>query len=88
LITPSEITTSHGSAAAGEGPRSAVDEADLAEGLSRTAPRQPDHAIEDEGRTCTAAEYEQWLTETGFHQPRRVSLNVPGAKGLIIAEQP
>jgi hypothetical protein len=39
--------------------------------------------IEDEGRNYTAAEYEQQLTETGFRQPRRVSLNVPGANGLI-----
>jgi len=33
--------------------------------------------IEDEGCNYTAAEYEQWLTETSFHQPRRISLNVP-----------
>ena len=39
--------------------------------------------IEDEGRTCTAAEYEQSLTETGFRQPRRVSLNAPGANADI-----
>jgi 3-hydroxy-5-methyl-1-naphthoate 3-O-methyltransferase len=44
--------------------------------------------IEDEGRNYTAAEYEQWLTETGFRKPRRVPLNVPGANGLIIAEKP
>jgi hypothetical protein len=44
--------------------------------------------IEDEGRNYTAAEYEQWLTGTGFRQPRRVSLNVPGANGLIIAGKP
>jgi hypothetical protein len=44
--------------------------------------------IEDEERNYTAAEYEQWLTETGFRYPRRVPLNVPGANGLIIAEKP
>jgi 3-hydroxy-5-methyl-1-naphthoate 3-O-methyltransferase len=44
--------------------------------------------IEDEGRNYTAAEYEQWLTGTGFRKPRRVSLNVPGANGLILAEKP
>ncbi len=44
--------------------------------------------IEDERRNHTAAEYEQQLTETGFRQPRRVSLNVPGANGLIIAGKP
>ena len=44
--------------------------------------------IEDEGRNYTAAEYEQWLAETGFRKPRRVPLDVPGANGLIIAEKP
>jgi hypothetical protein len=44
--------------------------------------------IEDEGRNYTAAEYGQWLTETGFRQPRRVSRNVPGANGLITAGKP
>ena len=44
--------------------------------------------IEDEGRNYTAAEYEQSLTETGSRQPRRVSLNAPGANGLIIAGKP
>ena len=43
--------------------------------------------VEDEGHNCTAAEYEQWLTGTGFRNARRVSLNVPGANGLIIAEK-
>jgi hypothetical protein len=42
--------------------------------------------IEDEGRNYTAAEYEQRLTETGFHQPRRLS-QCSGAKGLIIADK-
>ena len=44
--------------------------------------------VEDEGRNYTAAEYEQWLTETGFHNTRRLALDVPGANGLIIAEKP
>ena len=44
--------------------------------------------VEDEGRNYTAAEYEQWLTETGFRQPRRVPLKVPGANGLITAGKP
>jgi hypothetical protein len=44
--------------------------------------------IEDEGRNYTAAEYEQWLTETGFRNVRRIPLDVPGANGLIIAEKP
>jgi hypothetical protein len=44
--------------------------------------------IEDEGRNYTAAEYEQWLTETGFHNARSLALDVPGANGLIIAEKP
>jgi 3-hydroxy-5-methyl-1-naphthoate 3-O-methyltransferase len=44
--------------------------------------------IEDEGRNYTAAEYEQWLTETGSRQPRRVPLNVPGTKGLITSGLP
>jgi hypothetical protein len=38
--------------------------------------------IDDEGRNYTAAEYEQQRTEPGFRQPRRISLNVPGANGL------
>jgi 3-hydroxy-5-methyl-1-naphthoate 3-O-methyltransferase len=44
--------------------------------------------IEDEGRNYTATEYEQWLTETGFQNPRRIPLNVPAANGLIIADKP
>jgi len=44
--------------------------------------------IEDEGRNHTAAEYEQQPAETGFRQPPRISLNVPGANGLIIAGKP
>lgn len=44
--------------------------------------------IEDEGRNYTAAEYEQWLTETGFRNVRRVPLDVPAANGLILAEKP
>jgi len=44
--------------------------------------------IEDEGRSYTAVEYEQQLTETGFRQPRRISLTVPGANGLITAQKP
>jgi hypothetical protein len=44
--------------------------------------------IEDKRRNYTAAEREQQRTETGFRQPRRVSLNVPGANGLIIAGKP
>ena len=44
--------------------------------------------IEDQGCNYTAAEYEQRLTETGLRQPRRISLNVPGANGLTTAEKP
>ena len=44
--------------------------------------------VEDEGRNYTAAEYEQWLTETGFRNVRRVPLDVPAANGLILAEKP
>ena len=44
--------------------------------------------IEDEGRTCTAAEYEQQPAEIGFRQPPRISLNVSGANGLITAGKP
>jgi hypothetical protein len=44
--------------------------------------------IEDEGHNYTAAEYEQSLTETGFRQPRHVSLNVPSANGLITSGLP
>ena len=44
--------------------------------------------VEDEGRNYTAAEYEHWLTQTGFRNPRRIPLNVPGANGAIIAEKP
>ncbi len=44
--------------------------------------------VEDEGRNYTAAEYEQWLTETGFRRTRRIPLDVPGATGIIIAEKP
>ena len=42
--------------------------------------------VEDEGRNYTAAEYEQWLTETGFQNTRRIPLDAPGANGLIIGE--
>ncbi|HEY7431808.1 MAG TPA: methyltransferase [Streptosporangiaceae bacterium] len=44
--------------------------------------------VEDEGRSYTAAEYEEWLGDTGFQQARRVTLDVPGANGLITAEKP
>jgi hypothetical protein len=44
--------------------------------------------VEDEGRNYTAAEYEHWLTETGFRRTRRIPLDVPGANGAIIAEKP
>jgi len=44
--------------------------------------------VEDEGRNYTAAEYEQWLTKTGFRNVRRVPLDVPAANGLILAEKP
>jgi hypothetical protein len=44
--------------------------------------------IEDERRNYTATEYEQQLTETGFRQPRRASLNVPRANGLITSGLP
>jgi len=44
--------------------------------------------IDDERRNYTADEYEQQRTETGFRQPRRISLNVPGANGLIISGLP
>jgi len=44
--------------------------------------------VEDEGRNYTAAEYEQWLTETGFRRIRRIPLDVPGANGVINSEKP
>lgn len=44
--------------------------------------------IEDEGRNYTAAEYEQWLTETSFQHPRRIPSTSPAPNGLIIAEKP
>jgi 3-hydroxy-5-methyl-1-naphthoate 3-O-methyltransferase len=44
--------------------------------------------VEDEGRNYTAAEYEQWLTETGFRRIRRIPLDVPTASGVVIGEKP
>jgi hypothetical protein len=44
--------------------------------------------VEDEGRNYTAAEYQEWLTGAGFHNPRCLPLNVPGANGVIVAEKP
>jgi len=88
LTTPFE--DHHVTRAGGRGRRSCKcpRRSHLAEGLSRTAPRQPDHAHRRRGRNCTAAEYEQQLAGTGFRQLRRTSLNVPGANGLITAEKP
>jgi hypothetical protein len=44
--------------------------------------------VEDEGRNYTAAEYEEWLTEAGFRNARRIDIDVPAANGGIIAEKP
>jgi hypothetical protein len=33
--------------------------------------------VEDEGRNYIGAEYEQWLTETGFRNPRRIPPTFP-----------
>lgn len=44
--------------------------------------------VEDEGRSYTAAEYTDWLTDAGFTDVRRVLLDVPGSNGLLLASKP
>ena len=44
--------------------------------------------VEDDGRNYTAAEYGEWLTETGFRNARRIHIDAPAANGVIIAEKP
>jgi predicted O-methyltransferase YrrM len=40
------------------------------------------------GRNFTAAEYETWLRDTGFHQVRTVSFDAAGANGAVIGFKP
>ena len=44
--------------------------------------------IETEGRNYTWAEYTAWLEETGFEAIRRVSIQSPGANGLLVGHKP
>ncbi len=44
--------------------------------------------VEDEGRNYTAAEYHQWLTDAGFTDLRRVTVDVPGANGFLMPAKP
>lgn len=43
--------------------------------------------VEDEGRNYTAAEYGDWLTDVGFQDVRRLSIDVPGANGVLVASK-
>ena len=40
------------------------------------------------GRNFTAAEYEGWLRDTGFHQVRTVSFDAAGANGAVLGSKP
>jgi len=44
--------------------------------------------IETEGRNYTWGEYTEWLAEVGFIGIQRVSMESPGANGLLIGHKP